>query len=84
MFTYKCNCAGRLNLIGIIVQAMYSIIGIVLLFSLFDDYRMRWLIAIVSCVVCLVLGYVSRIVFSCVAVITENQYRQIINCKSDE
>ncbi|RKM56841.1 hypothetical protein D6855_14325 [Butyrivibrio sp. CB08] len=76
---YKCLCADRIKKVGIIVQIINSIVGVILLFALFDDWNMMWLYAIVSCVALCVSGYVTRILCDCLSVITENQYLDYMN-----
>lgn len=81
---FKCVVASRLYAIGVISQIILTIAGVILLFLLFDDYHDRWIIAIIACVGCCLIGYINRIVCSCFAVITENQYKQLRHTERTE
>jgi Ca2+/Na+ antiporter len=64
-------------MLGHVLQVLHSIIGVVLLFILFDDWRMRWLIAIIVCAFFCVVGYATRILFSGISIVVENHYIQL-------
>ena len=81
--SYECICAKNLKTAGLIMQAILTVIGVVLLFVLFDDWNMMWLYAIVSCAVCCLTGFVNRLLFDCIAVITENQYKEYVKNKNE-
>ena len=72
---YECSCAKNLRILGIVLQVLFCITGVVLLFALFDDWNMMWLYAIGSCAGCWIAGFIDRYLFECVAVITENKYQ---------
>ena len=76
MKTY-CEEANKLSLWGRIIEVVDIIVGIILLVKLFDDYDMRWLIAIGCCVFMIISGIVTATLFNCLSIITENQYQEL-------